>query len=461
MLDTLGTVATSGNIPAALRTASERVRSVAGAAPVVVVLTDGQATTWRSVAAPVPDAIWTPAVAAPANRAVVGAEPRPARWSGGGIVRVTTRGGTIGDSLPVRIEVAGRTLGRGVSVPNASGSGEIDIAVADPPSGWAAGRAVITPDELTADDERWFATWNAPPPRVASHGGTFTDRAVQALASAGVVALGADVDIAPADAVASRPVLVAAPIDPSRIGAANRALDRAGIPWRLGAERRETARARGAGLTQADVRRRYALTATASGPADTLATVSGDPWIVAGDGYVLVASALDTAATTLPATAEFVPWLARMLTERLAGTGRPATNITPRGAAAVPPGVGGVELPNGEARAVTDSLTRPARAGVYFWTRGGARVGAVTVNGEVEESVLERLGDDELRRRLPATVVHDPQAAVQATYRGASRRPLGSVLLAGVLAVLLVETLVAAVPGAAGKRAAVLAGPRT
>ena len=457
-LDTIGPLATSGNVTAALRTAFERARSVAGATPVVVALTDGQATTWRAVAAPPPTVIWTPTAAPPSNRAVIDAEPRPARWSGGGVVHVTTRGGTAGDSLAIRIEVAGRTLGRGVALPNARGIGEADIPVADPPSGWAAGRAVLAPDELTADDERWFATWNAPPPRVASRAGTFTDRAVQALASAGVVALGSDVDVAPADAISRKPVLVTAPIDPSRIGAANRALDRARIPWRLGAERRETARARGAGLTGADVRRRYALSATSSAPADTLATVSGEPWIVAGDGYVLVASALDTAATTLPATAEFVPWLARMLSERLAGTGRPATNMTASEAVAAPSGVDGTELPGGEKRAITDSLARPPRAGVYFWTRDGARVGAVTVNGEVEESVLERMGDDELRRRLPAAIVHDAPTAVQAAYRAASRRPLGSVLLAGVLAVLVVETLVAAAPAAARKRTAAASG---
>ena len=453
VLDTLEPLATRGDLQAALRTAAERSRLIAGAEPAVVVLTDGQATTWRVVAGSVPTAVWSPAGAPPANRAVVAAEPRPARWSGGGVVHVTTQGGANGDSLPIRIDVGGRTLGRGVVVPNANGMGETDITVADAPPGWAAARAVLSPDELTADDERWFATWNAPPPRVASHAGSFADRAVQALASAGVVALGSDVDIAPADEITSRPVLAAAPIDPSRIGAANRALDRVGIPWRLGAERRETARAKGAGLSQVDVRRRYALTHTAAGASDTLATVGGEPWIVAGDGYVLAGSALDTATTTLPATAEFVPWLARMLSERLTAAGRPATNMSPTGSVPVPPGADGIELPSGERRTIVDSLARPPRAGVYFWTRAGARIAAVTVNGEVEESVLERLGDVEMRRRFPgAALVHEAGVTAEAAYRGASRRPLGSVLLSCVLAVLLVETLVAAAPGAAGGR---------
>lgn len=459
-IDTLSAFPGAGDIDRALHTASARVRGVSGATPVVAVFTDAQASTWRTVAGVVPDVVFSPAGAPPANRALAGADPRPARWSGRGVVRIAIRGASTGDTVPVRLEIGGRTLGRGVVVPDASGDGGTDLVVAAPPQGWAAGRAVLPPDELTADDARWFASWNAPPPRVTSRAGAFADRAVDALISAGVVAAGREVSIASADAIVARPTLAIAPLDPVRIGAANRALDRAGIPWRLGAERREPARARGDGLAAVDVRRRYALTATAAAPADTLATVGGEPWIVAGDGYVLVASALDTAATTLPATAEFVPWLARTLSERLAGGGRPAASVAPGRAIALPAGVDGVEAPDGETLATTDSL-RPSRAGVYFWTRGGARVGAVVVNGEVEESVLQRMGDDEMRQRLrPAAVTHDAGAAVERAWRGASRRPLGTVLLAAVVAVLLVETLVAAAPARARVAPRVAAGAR-
>ena len=446
IVDTVAPLGGAGDIAGALRAAASRARGVRGATPVVVAVTDGQATTWRAVAAPAPDVAWTPAALPPVNRAITSAEPRPARWTGGGIVHVGARGAGSGESLAVRIEVGGRTLARATVVPNAAGVGEADIPVVDPPAGWSAARALLAPDELAADDERWFATWNAPPPRVAARAGPFADRALEALASAGVVAPGSDIMIASADAGIARPVLAVAPLDPARIGAANRALDRAGIPWRFGAERRERARARGDGLTAVDARQRFTITATAAVPAETLATVAGEPWIVAGDGYVLIASALDTAATTLPATAEFVPWLARTLSDRLAGTGGPARSVAPGASVAPPPGVDGIELPDGARTSLADSL-RPRRAGVYFWTRGGQRVGAVTVNGEVEESVLQRLGDEEMRQRLrPATVTHDAGAAAAAAWRGASRRPLGTLLLAAVLAVLVVETLVAAAP---------------
>ena len=448
ILDTVRPLPGAGSIGSALRVAVARSRSVPGATPVVAAFTDAQATSWRTVSGVAPDVVFSPGGSPPPNRAIAAAEPRPARWSGTGVVHVAIRGGVSGDTIPLRVEVGGRTLGRGIIMPNAAGTGEADITVADAPPGWSAARAVIAPDELAADDERWFATWNAPPPRVVSRAGAFADRAIDALISAGVVAAGRDVSITSAESGLTRPALVAAPLDPAQIGAANRALDRAGIPWRLGAERREPARARGDGFTAVDVRRRYALATTAAAPAETLATVAGEPWIVAGDGYVLVASALDTAATTLPATAEFVPWLARTLSERLGGSGRPAVAVAPGSAVAVPMGVDTIETPEGQHISAADSL-RPARAGVYFLTRGGARVGAVTVNGDVEESVLQRMGDDELRQRLrPAVVTHDAGAAADAAWHGASRRPLGTIILAAVLAFLVVETLVAAAPAA-------------
>ena len=448
-VDSVAPLAGAGKLDAALHVAAARAASIGGAAPALVVVTDGQATTWQSIDATAVDAVWTPGTAAPPNRAIVGAEPRPVRWTGSGSVHVTVRGFT-GDSLPIRIEVGGRTLGRGTAVPDGAGDAGVDIAVAAPPLGWAAGRAVVAPDELPADDERWFATWDAPAPRVASRAGPFADQAVGALASAGVVAPGTDVVIVPADALVSRPALIVAPLDPTRIGAANRALERAGIPWRLGAERRAPSRAHGSGLDAIEVRRRYALTSSASLSSDTMATVAGEPWIVAGDGYVLVASALDTAATTLPGTPEFVPWLARMVSERLAVGGRPPVYVAPGTVVFPPTGSDGVEMPDGRSVSVTDSL-RPERAGVYFWTRGGARIGALVVNAEPEESVLRRLEDDEMRGRLgPAVVTHAAAATAEAAFRRASRRPLGSILLAALLAVLVGETIVAASAARAG-----------
>ena len=114
-----------------------------------------------------------------------------------------------------------------------------------------------------------------------------------------------------------------------RVGAANRALERAGVPWRFGAARvagpgagglEPTASAPAVPLADAAASHWYALEPTAGAVADTLVTVGGaDPWAVAGAAYVLIAAPIDPAATTLPVHAAFVPWMAAVITERLGG----------------------------------------------------------------------------------------------------------------------------------------------
>ena len=67
------------------------------------------------------------------------------------------------------------------------------------------------------------------------------------------------------------------------------------------------------------VLRRYDLRAATPSTDDTLATVGREAWIVAGDRYVIVGSAIDPAASALPVRAGFVPWLFDLVSQRLAG----------------------------------------------------------------------------------------------------------------------------------------------
>lgn len=443
-LDEMRPLAAAGDLAAALRTATALARSARDAAPAVVVLTDGQATTWQDASGEA-TVVWTPRGEPPPNRAVVAVEPRPAHWSGRGTLHATLASGAPGDTLPLRVDVEGRTLARASVSPAAGGDAETDVVVSGAPAGWSTARVALPPDELPADDERWVALWNGSAPRVSAHAGPFADPAIDALVAAGVVERGADVAVVSADGLTSLPALVAAPPDAGRIGAANRALERMAIPWRFGAERREVGRVRGEGLAGVDVRQRFALVPAGAAPAETLAVVGAEPWIVAGDRYVLVGSALDTAATSFPAAAAFVPWLGRAITERLAGSGGASVAAVPGGRAAVPVRVDSVELPGGTRAAVRDTLVLPQRAGVYFWVRGGARVGAVVANGEARESDLRRLDDAALSRRVrtPGRVVHDGRAAADAAYGAAARRPLGGIVLALALLTLLAEAVVA------------------
>jgi hypothetical protein len=382
--------------------------------------------------------LYTPLGAPPPSHGVVVAEPRPTRWSNRGTVHLGVRST---DSVSFRVTIDDRTVARGIAPPD----GVVDVAAPVTGAGWAVGRVELPRDELAADDVRWFAVWQGSAPGVDVRAGRFAGDASGALIAAGAIRVGRDVSIVTADDVRTLPALVTAPTQPSRIGAANLALSRAGIPWRLGAERRSEATARGAGIS-ASVRLRYALAPASSAPAETLAMVAGEPWVVAGDGYLLVASPLDTAATNLPVTAEFVPWLARSITDRLAPGGGPVIFTRPGARVAVPRGADSLESTGTVTLVVRDSVTVPQRAGVYFWTHGARRVGALVVNVEAEESDLRRENDKVLAGRFaPASVrmTHDADEFARVVYGVAAQRPVAGPLLAAALALLVVETLLA------------------
>jgi hypothetical protein len=189
---------------------------------------------------------------------------------------------------------------------------------------------------------------------------------------------------------------------------------------------------------------RYALSPTAVSPTDTLARVADEPWIVAGDGYVLFGSPLDTAATGFPVTAEFVPWLARTILDRLAPAGGPAATAVPGARIAVLHGADSLELVGERRLASRDSITLPQRTGVYFWTQGARRIGAVVVNGEAQESDLRRATEREVRAAFapaPVRARERVSAFVNDVYGSALRRPVAAVLIGLALGLLIVETM--------------------
>src|SRR5690606_23244300 len=169
------------------------------------------------------------------------------------------------------------------------------------------------------DDSRYLALIAGPPPavRVDATAGDFVPSALDALTQSGVVTRGDDVLVAGADAADRLPALLIAPSDPVLVGAANRNLERLGVPWRFGAPRRGSVAVTGSRLDEVTVSLRYPLEPVAGASSDTLATAGGAPWVVAGDGYVVVASPLEANATSLPLRAAFVPWVGEILAQRL------------------------------------------------------------------------------------------------------------------------------------------------
>ena len=437
----------AGDLPLALRRAAAATAAANLPVRSIAVATDGQRTAWATaVRVPGRISVLVPPGEPPSNRAVVDAATDPARWTPRGTItaRVEAR-----DSVAWRILVGERTLARG------SGGMGIPVAVraAPPERGWQAGRVELERDDFRADDVQHFALWIGAPPAVSVDvgAGTFVTTAAGALAADGRIVLspGGGARIASADVLMSLPALILPPTDPVRLGAANRSLARLGIPWRYGILRRSPAIVRGTRLEGVAVTERYLLRREPGAASDTLATAAGEPWIVAGDGYVLMASRVDPAATTLPLRAAFVPWLAETLALRLGGpAGESGAPVRTRPGAPVrlAAGVDALESAAGARRVVSGAGTHaPDERGVWFMLRRGRRVGALVVNAPAEESALARWSAPVLAARLGG---RDRRAAgsgdewVRSAFTAGSSRPALVPLLVTALLLLVAEAAV-------------------
>lgn len=473
-----------GDLAVATRRALGLARSGAPRAPVVALLSDGQTSGFRvdSViqAGDVPVILLRQGAALPRNRAVLAATPEPARWTPGGTVALAV---SSPDSAAWRLSLDGRTMARG-TVPPATleGPARVTSRLASSNSGWLRGSVELDADVLRADDIRWFAVRVAPPPTAAVRGeaGPFLGAALATLVDEGRLARGREGDprvvtVSGAQAAGTRtPALLTAPADPIQVGEANRQLARLGIPWRFGAIARAQVLARvpsrGGAPTDTTVtavrafegtpvRLRYPLVyspgatadgapASAAGAApDTLATAGGAPWVVAGDGYVLIGSPLDPDATDLPLDAAFVPWLLEALARRLGDDGR-LIETTPGSVVTGVRDVTALERPDGTLLPTAgDRLTVPAQSGVYFLRRQAARVGALVVNAEPEESDLTGVGGGpegavvlaSLVQGTDVTAEATPSAWRQAVFSRAAGQALLLPLVALALAALLAE----------------------
>ena len=459
------TLAGAGDLSGATLRAASLVRAAGLPERQVAIVTDAQASAWprpiqlgdaRAV-------VLAPSVTVPPNRAVRGAEARPARWTPRGAV--VARVLLPGDSAAYRVVLGGRTLARGtVAAPAGGGDAEVSVQAAPAERGWVAGSVELEPDEMPGDDSRNIALWvgSAPALAVDAAGGPFVATASDALLQSGRarVAIGDAVGIVSGESLARLPALVFAPGDPVRVGAANRALERAGVPWRFGQPRRgETAvRATAALATPLDgvtASLRYALARQAGdAPADTLATAGGEPWIVAGEGYVVVASPMLPEATTLPVRAPFVPLLDELVSQRLAGSAGPVLYVAPGATVPLPPAVDALRGSAADAPRLPlagRTFPAPLRPGVYFLLRGTERAGALVVNAEPEESLLQRLSKPELAGRLRARGVNVLDNAGEwpsAVFASSTRRPLTVPLLVVALLLLAAETLLTRGTGA-------------
>lgn len=433
-------IAGAGDPAAALSRAASIVRGSGLDARQVALLTDGQRTEWEHLPAINEQIlVYAPGVAPPPNRAVILADARPTRWTPRGAVaaRFLSK-----DSTTYRVTLNCRTFGRGTAAPNE----EVTLRAAPPERGWVDGTVELEPDELAADNVRHFAVWigSAPGVIASASTGPFVKNATDVLRASERIADGHDISVVPADELTSLPALILAPGDPVKLGAANRALEKAGIPWRFGSRRTGESPAHGTGVDGVTVSARFDLVSQAGAQADTLAVVGRDAWIVAGPKFVIVASPLTPDATTFPVRASFVPWMGSVLTERLVGEPGQVIDAVPGASLPRPRWADAIQLAPDQRTPLGDAIEAPSRAGTYFLLRGATRVGALVVNPPPEESSLDRDTPDEFRARLGAqhaSVARDAAAWMAQAFRGAARRSLIQPALVFALLMLAIEAI--------------------
>lgn len=434
----------------------------------IALFTDAQASSWAdAVSTPARDtpiALVTDAARPPADNAVLDLDASPARWTPRGALLAQLRLAV--DSAVYRVRIGERTIARGTAVrAGAAGGGADDAASAvridagARERGWLRAQVELPPDEWRTGDVRHVAFWAGDPPSVAVDAvavGAFAVSAIDALRAASRVATSTGTTatrLTSADRYTGGRALLVPPLDPVRLGAANRALERADIPWRYGPLRTSVAPLRARPgldmpLTGAESRRRYVLQpVNATATADTLIDAAGEPWAIATGDVVLLASPLLPDATTLPLRAAFAPLLDALLSQWLGGGAGTVIDAAPGAPVILPPWATALEPPSGAhlVLPIHERHSAPSRSGVYFLLRGGARAGALVVNPEADELVLARLTGSELARRIGASAVtttgDDDVAAV--VFAGASRRPLVVPLLLLALVALMAEAVIA------------------
>ena len=163
---------------------------------------------------------------------------------------------------------------------------------------------------------------------------------------------------------------------------------------------------------------------------------------------LLLGSRLDTAWTSLPLSAAFLPFLDALLSRAVQGE-LTSSEIVAGGALRLPERVTEVASPGGIARVASGSLWRPRMPGVYHLMGGGDTLGAVTVSVDPRESDLSRATDGDVRALWGGATVASLEHGPRRAFTAGSRSDLRGALLLLALCCALAETGLA---GRAGRR---------
>jgi hypothetical protein len=458
----------------------ERARTIleqgaGGRAREIQLLSDLQLSNWRGESRGSDDValiVWSPRRPAVSNAAIASIEvggglaPRARERSS---VVVDIVGDSARDSMNLRLSIAGRIAGAGVGRPGNS------VVIPFPPqaASLVTGWVELDADALHADDRRYFVATIAPPPAVRlTRSAPFVADALAVLSEAGRINItnaNADVLLAPAGAgtegAGARSVVVIAPENALELPAVNRRLHALGINWRLesnplpGEARFAT---RGSdeldrALSNARIRQFYKLTPTARTPGDSvlLRLQDNSAWAVSGERarggrFVVLASPLTEAASTLPTSLAMIPlidrstalWIAPSATRAEARPGE-QLNLPREATIIIDPDGSRYPVRAGQAYYAG---TEP---GAYHVVQGGSIVAAYVVNPPATESLLRAASRERIARALPqwSTEFADDPAAWQ---KQIFNRRLGYEMWRVILMVLLILLLIEGIAAATG-----------
>jgi hypothetical protein len=446
-----------------------------GRAAEIHLLSDLQATNFPSGTAPPRDGpavvVWVantqPSRNVSVGRVEIGGGLPPTAGERSSAVAVV-EGAAAEDSVRVRLSVDGRVVAAGVAP---VGAGAV-LPLPGRPAGLYAGWVETDADGLRADDRRYFMLRVVPPPAVAVSGDLgFVEEALAVMETAGrvrraplaaadvaILATGVRLESVPD----GRTAIILPPESPLELPAVNRRLGEAGVPWRY-----EPASASGESrfatdtlsdplmrpLERVRLTQVYALRPQGV-VADTvlLRLREGLDWAVRGERarggqYILLASPLSSAATTLPTSAAMVPLLDRLV-GAWAVAQPPSAELEAGEGVTLPEGTTAVRRPDGRVDPAAPGEFRAGpEQGVYYVLAGNTVLNAFAVNSPRAESELSRLD----RRRINEFVggreveLADSHAEwVNETYRNRLGHELWRPALLFVLLVLAVEASVAA-----------------
>jgi len=443
---------------------------------------DLQATAFRedepAPAGDIPVVVWSEPMAAAANMALDGiliGSGLPPLEGERSTVTVSSMSVDAPDTarVAVRLIVNERIRGAG-SLPVGAES-TIPLPPAGP--GWILGYADADPDDLRADDRRFFAFRSRPAPTVVLGGspGLFVREAVEVLRQAERLRMGSsgDADVLISDngigldqQSAEEAALILPPSDATLLPALNRRLAARGIPW-LVAPSPASGEIDLVGaslppmLERTRIRERYSLSLSAEppGPPSVLAEAGGQPWAVEGTDmqdrrYLLLGSPMTREASSLPvstAMLRFVDWVANEWAGSGGGISAPETGSH----LPAPAGATLVRVPSGEERPIdaTRTVRETGQSGFYTFLADDSIVSVVAVNPPTSESLLRPLESRELIAAIgnDVTLVDRESAWAGSIYRARRGAELWWPLLLGAVVLLMAESLMAT-SGARGER---------